>query len=179
MPPHCRNQRLPTIGETPAIAAASSLECPCAIAFQNGDRFAHCSTGGLPGGRCLGRGDRSDFNPFCFINIAGQAVSQQRVEFTRYRSVDFGKRCKEMGVRPSMDSVGDAYIDAAGTASPRRVTQRLMRIWGQAASGGLTRACQLVHRQARWITLRLSTPLVQPTHPTCRTRSPVVSVESG
>lgn len=26
-----------------------------------------------------------------------------------YTSVDFGKRCKEMGVRPSMGSVGDAY----------------------------------------------------------------------
>ena len=82
------------------------------IAFQNGDHFAHCSTGGLPGDRCLGLGDQSDFNFFCFINIAGQDVLQRRVEFTLYRSVDFGKRCKEMGVRPSVGSVGDAYINA-------------------------------------------------------------------
>ena len=34
------------------------------------------------------------------------------VEFTQYTSVDFGKRCKEMGVRPSMGSVGDAYDNA-------------------------------------------------------------------
>ena len=26
--------------------------------------------------------------------------------------MDFGKRCKEMGVRPSMGSVGDAYDNA-------------------------------------------------------------------
>ena len=30
----------------------------------------------------------------------------------RSASVDFGKRCKEMGVRPSMGSVGDAYDNA-------------------------------------------------------------------
>ena len=112
IPPHCRNQRLPTTGETTAIAAASPLECPCAIAFQNGDRSARCSTGGLPGDRCLGLGDQSDFNFFCFINIAGQDVLQRRVEFTLCTSVDFGKRCKEMGVRPSVGSVGDAYINA-------------------------------------------------------------------
>ena len=31
---------------------------------------------------------------------------------SQYTSVDFGKRCKEMGVRPSMGSVGDAYDNA-------------------------------------------------------------------
>ena len=54
IPPHCRNQRLPTAGDTPAIPAASSLVCPCAIAFQNGHRSARCSTGGLPGDRSFG-----------------------------------------------------------------------------------------------------------------------------
>ena len=37
---------------------------------------------------------------------------QRLVEFTQYTSLDFGKRCKEMGVRPSMGSVGDAYGNA-------------------------------------------------------------------
>ena len=31
---------------------------------------------------------------------------------SQYTSVEFGKRCKEMGVRPSMGSVGDAYDNA-------------------------------------------------------------------
>ena len=34
------------------------------------------------------------------------------VESAQYTSLDFGKRCKEMGVRPSMGSVGDAYDNA-------------------------------------------------------------------
>jgi hypothetical protein len=61
---------LPTAGDTPAIAAASSLECPCAIAFQNGHRSARCNTGGLPGDRSFARSDRSDFNFFRFINTS-------------------------------------------------------------------------------------------------------------
>ena len=39
-------------------------------------------------------------------------VLQRLVESTQYTSVDFGKRCKEMDVRPSMGSVGDAYDNA-------------------------------------------------------------------
>ena len=31
---------------------------------------------------------------------------------TQYTSIDFGKRCREAGVRPSMGSVGDAYDNA-------------------------------------------------------------------
>ena len=37
---------------------------------------------------------------------------QRLVESTQYTSVDFGKRCADMGVRPSMGSVGDAYDNA-------------------------------------------------------------------
>ena len=31
---------------------------------------------------------------------------------SQYTSIAFGKRCKEMGVRPSMGTVGDAYDNA-------------------------------------------------------------------
>jgi len=31
---------------------------------------------------------------------------------SQYTRIEFGKRCKEMGVRPSMGSVGDAYDNA-------------------------------------------------------------------
>ena len=33
-------------------------------------------------------------------------------EFTQYTSIAFGERCKKMGVRPSMGTVGDAYDNA-------------------------------------------------------------------
>ncbi len=33
-------------------------------------------------------------------------------EGSQYTSIAFGNRCKEMGVRPSMGSVGDAYDNA-------------------------------------------------------------------
>jgi putative transposase len=35
--------------------------------------------------------------------------SDQRCQYT---SIAFGQRCREMGVRPSMGSVGDAYDNA-------------------------------------------------------------------
>ena len=31
---------------------------------------------------------------------------------SQYTSLEFGKRCAQMGVRPSMGSVGDAYDNA-------------------------------------------------------------------
>ena len=37
---------------------------------------------------------------------------RRSVEFTQYASIAFGERCKKMGVRPSMGSVGDAYDNA-------------------------------------------------------------------
>jgi hypothetical protein len=112
IPPYCRNQRFPTAGDTPAIPAASSLLWPRAIALQNGHRFARCNTGGLPGGRSFARSDRSDLGFFVFINTSCQDVLRRPVEFTQYASVAFGERCKRMGVRPSMGSVGDAYDNA-------------------------------------------------------------------
>jgi len=39
-------------------------------------------------------------------------VLQRPVEFAQYTSVAFSERCKKMGVRPSMGTVGDAYDNA-------------------------------------------------------------------
>jgi putative transposase len=39
-------------------------------------------------------------------------VLRRPVEPTQYTSIAFGQRCREMGVRPSMGSVGDAYDNA-------------------------------------------------------------------
>ena len=41
-----------------------------------------------------------------------QGVIHHSDQGSQYTSVDFGKRCTEMGVRPSMGSVGDAYDNA-------------------------------------------------------------------
>jgi putative transposase len=46
------------------------------------------------------------------INTSNQEVLRRWVEFTQYTSLAFGRRCKELGVRPSMGSVGDAYDNA-------------------------------------------------------------------
>ena len=37
---------------------------------------------------------------------------QRLIEFTPHTSIAFGNRCQEMGVRPSMGTVGDAYDNA-------------------------------------------------------------------
>ena len=52
------------------MPAASSLECPLEIAFQNGHRSDRCNTGGLPGECSFARSDRSDRNFFEFINTS-------------------------------------------------------------------------------------------------------------
>jgi putative transposase len=39
-------------------------------------------------------------------------VLRRPLEFTQYTSIEFGQRCREAGVRPSMGSVGDAYDNA-------------------------------------------------------------------
>jgi len=46
------------------------------------------------------------------FNTSEQDVLQRWVELTQYTSVAFGSRCHEMGVRPSMGTVGDAYDNA-------------------------------------------------------------------
>jgi putative transposase len=37
---------------------------------------------------------------------------QKGIQGSQYTSIAFGQRCKKMGVRPSMGSVGDAYDNA-------------------------------------------------------------------
>jgi putative transposase len=41
-----------------------------------------------------------------------QSVIHHSDQGSQYTSIEFGKRCREMGVRPSMGSVGDAYDNA-------------------------------------------------------------------
>jgi putative transposase len=45
-------------------------------------------------------------------SLEGSGVIHHSDQGSQYTSLDFGKRCKEMGVRASMGSVGDAYDNA-------------------------------------------------------------------
>ncbi len=45
-------------------------------------------------------------------DATGLGVIHHSDQGSQYTSLEFGKRCKEMGVRPSMGSVGDAYDNA-------------------------------------------------------------------
>ena len=59
MPPHARNQRTPTAGDTPAATAASSLDRHRATSSQNLCRCSRRPTGGRPGERIRRRRARS------------------------------------------------------------------------------------------------------------------------
>ena len=125
---------MPTAGDTPAMAAASSLECPSEIAFQNGRRSARCNTGGLPGERSFSRSDRSDFNFLELINTPDQDVLRRRVDFTQYVSIRYSERLAEAGIEPSVGSKGDSYDNALAETI-----------------NGIYKA-ELIHRRAPWKT---------------------------
>ena len=67
MPPHSRNQRVPTAGDTPAATAASSLDRPRATSSQNLCRCSRRPTGGRPGAtescRTVRRDRRAGLDP--------------------------------------------------------------------------------------------------------------------
>ena len=112
MPPHCRNHLLPTAGDTPAMPAASSLECPSEIAFQNGRRSDRCNTGGRPGERNFARPARPALRFLALINTSNQEVLRRQVEFTQYVSIRYSERLAEAGIEPSVGSTGDSYDNA-------------------------------------------------------------------
>ena len=109
IPPHCRKHLLPTAGDTPAMLAASSLECPSEIDFQNGPRSARCKTGGLPGDRSSARSDRPDFNFFGLKNTSDQEVLRRRIEFTKY-AIAFFKMSRSIFTRASSARSLDSSI---------------------------------------------------------------------
>lgn len=95
------------------MPAASSLERPSEIAFQNGHRCDRCSTGGRPGERSFARSERSDFNFFGLINTSCQDVLRRRVESTQYTSEHFQKLLAEQGIVCSMSRAGEVWDNSA------------------------------------------------------------------
>ena len=45
-------------------------------------------------------------------SVISHTSPRTKAEYAQYTSIAFGSRCKEMGVRPSMGTVGDAYDNA-------------------------------------------------------------------
>src|SRR5436309_5708003 len=88
MPPASRNHRVPTAGDTPALTAASSLECPVAIAAQNRRCFSCRRTEGRPGERSFARPARSERLLRVVIATPFGAVLRRPVELKYYAFVD-------------------------------------------------------------------------------------------
>lgn len=45
-------------------------------------------------------------------NLFSNPLLRRPVEYVKYTSLAFGERCRQMGVRPSMGTLGDAYDNA-------------------------------------------------------------------
>jgi hypothetical protein len=91
MPPASRNHRVPTAGDTPAPAAASSLERPAAIAAQNRRRAACRPTEGRPGERSMARPAPSERRLRVVIATPSGAMLRRPIEFTQHRTVSLGQ----------------------------------------------------------------------------------------
>jgi transposase InsO family protein len=102
---------------------------------------------------------------------------------SQYTSLDFGKRCKEMGVRPPMGSVGDAYdnamaesffaslecelIDRRSRTRGRSTRRRRCSAGARLPDLGLV---QRLHRRRRAILLRAIGPSIERANQKSETR---------
>src|ERR671917_1235921 len=86
MPPPSRNHRVPTACGTPAVAAASSLDKPVAMAAQNRRRSSGPATGDRPGDGNGARLDRSERRfrmliATSFVKVLRQPLESAQVGF--------------------------------------------------------------------------------------------------
>src|SRR2546427_6237609 len=112
MPPASRNHRVPTAGDTPALTAASSLECPVAIAAQNRRCFSCRRTEGRPGERSFARPARSERLLRVVIATPFGAVLRRPVELKQYASGDYQRVLAQHGIVCSMSRRGDCWDNA-------------------------------------------------------------------
>jgi putative transposase len=113
IPPPSRNHRTPTAADTPAWAAASSLDSPRAIAAQNRWRCSFRPAGGRPGDRIADRPARSDRRLLLAPIATPLARALQRpLESAQYTALIFGQRCHQAGIDRSMGARGCALDNA-------------------------------------------------------------------
>src|SRR3954471_17509233 len=85
---------------------------PAAIAAQNRRCSSRPDTTGRPGENNSARPDRSERRLCFLIATPPFKVLRRPFESSQYSSIEFGHRCRDAGVRPSMGSVGEAYDNA-------------------------------------------------------------------
>src|SRR6185437_13087650 len=123
MPPASRNHRVPTAGDTPASAAASSLGRPAAIATQN-RRCSSCRrTEGRPGECSLPRPARAEHRLRVVIATPSGEVLRRPLEFTLYPAIRTARRAGTTAprcARTAPRSAAPADDRRGRTGPPRR-----------------------------------------------------------
>src|SRR5215207_10547717 len=105
MPPLSRNHRVPTAWDTPHTTAASSLDSPTAIAFQNRCRCSRRATGGRPGDRIGGLAIAAAAQPRGRpIHTPLLGMLRRPVESAQYTSIRYTERLAEAGAVTSVGS---------------------------------------------------------------------------
>jgi transposase InsO family protein len=94
-----------------ALAAASSLDKPDAIAAQNLLSSLRPATGGRPGEGNGALPERSD-RRFHLVIVAPHQALRRPLESAQYVSIKYTERLAEAGIEPSVGSVGDSYDNA-------------------------------------------------------------------
>jgi putative transposase len=112
MPPDSRNHLVPKTGDTCAFAAASSLECPAAIAVQNSRRLQRGTTGGRPGECRAFRPERAERRFRVAIATSSVEVLRRPIESAQYASETYRQLLAEHGLVGSMGRRGNPYDNA-------------------------------------------------------------------
>ena len=94
-----------------ALAAASSLDKPDAIAAQNLLSSLRPATGGRPGEGNGALPERSD-RRFHLVIVAPHQALRRPLESPQYISIKYSERLAKAGIEPSVGSVGDSYDNA-------------------------------------------------------------------
>jgi transposase InsO family protein len=94
-----------------ALAAASSLDTPDAIAAQNLLSSLRPATGGRPGEGKGALPERSD-RRFHLVIVTPHEALRRPLESAQYVSIKYTERLAQAGVEPSVGSVGDSYDNA-------------------------------------------------------------------
>ena len=111
IPPHWRNQRAPTAGDTPATAAASSVVAPRPTASQNAPNTSRRETPGRPGERTDGLpvtdSDQPTSRP---ITHLPKKVLRRPIESAQYVALRYTERLADAGALASIGTVGDCLL---------------------------------------------------------------------
>jgi len=106
IPPASRNHRAPTAGDTPASAAASSLDKPAAITAQNRRRSSRRATPGRPGERNTPRPARSELRFRISIATSSAWLLRRPVDSAQFTSAAFTGLLLGRDIAVSMDGRG-------------------------------------------------------------------------